>query len=69
VSAVAKPPIKYVLEVIGGGGKVQLVLGQFFDYQSASHCGVAWSESHPDDLRLFRVREVNLEAVSKAVVS
>jgi hypothetical protein len=57
----AKPPIKYVVEVIGGGGKVAFVLGQFFDYQSASHCGVAWSESHPDDLRLFRVREVTLK--------
>ena len=34
VSAAAKPPIKYVVEVIGGGGKVQFVLGQFFDYQS-----------------------------------
>jgi murein DD-endopeptidase MepM/ murein hydrolase activator NlpD len=56
----AKPPIKYVVEVIGGGGKVDLVLGQFFDYQSAVHCGVAWSESHPDDLRLYNVREVKL---------
>lgn len=52
---------KWVVEVIGGGGKVDLVLGEFFDYQSASRCAVAWSESRPNDLRLTREREVKLK--------
>jgi len=61
VSATAEPDLKWVVEVIGSGGKVDLVLGEFFDYQSASRCAVTWSEAHPDDLRLTREREVKLK--------
>ncbi len=49
---------KWVVEVIGGGGKVQEVLGAFPTYRDASYCSVRWSEDHPDDLRLTREREV-----------
>lgn len=49
---------KWVVEVIGGGGKVQEVLGEFPTYRDASYCSVRWSEDHPDDLRLTREREV-----------
>jgi murein DD-endopeptidase MepM/ murein hydrolase activator NlpD len=51
-------PSKWVVEVIGGGGKVQEVLGEFPTYRDASYCSVRWSEDHPDDLRLTREREV-----------
>ena len=51
-------PTKWVVEVIGGGGKVQEVLGEFPTYRDASYCSVRWSEDHPDDLRLTREREV-----------
>lgn len=61
VSATVEPESKWIVEVIGEGGKVDLVLGEFFDYQSASRCAVAWSESRPDDLRLTREREVKLK--------
>lgn len=55
-----RPTTKWVSEVIGGGGKVDLILGEFPTYQDASHCSIFWSESHPDDLRLTREREVKL---------
>ncbi len=61
VAATAELETKWVVEVIGGGGMVQQVLGEFYDYQSASRCAVTWSESHPDDLRLTREREVKLK--------
>ena len=61
ISAVVEPESKWVVEIIGGGGNVDLVLGEFFDYQSASHCALAWSEAHPGDLRLTREREVQLK--------
>jgi hypothetical protein len=53
---------KWVSEVIGSGGKVDLVLGEFPTYFDASHCSLDWSEAHPDDLRLTREREVKLVA-------
>ena len=56
------PEIKWVVEVIGGGGKVQAVLGEFWTYGDASACSVAWSEANPDDLRLTREREVKVAA-------
>jgi len=56
-----RPRTKWVSEVIGGGGKVQIVLGEFPTYRDASHCSLDWSLSHPDDLRLTREREVKLE--------
>jgi murein DD-endopeptidase MepM/ murein hydrolase activator NlpD len=62
VSAVNRPESKWIVEVIGEGGKVDLVLGEFYDYQSASRCSVAWSESRPDDLRLTREREAKLKS-------
>ena len=55
-----EPETKWISEVIGGGGKVDLVLGEFPTYQDASHCSLDWSEAHPDDLRLTREREVKL---------
>jgi hypothetical protein len=61
VAATIQPESKWIVEVIGEGGRADLVLGEFFDYQSASRCAVAWSESRPDDLRLTREREVTLK--------
>jgi murein DD-endopeptidase MepM/ murein hydrolase activator NlpD len=60
VSSKVDLPTKWVVEVIGGGGKVQEVLGEFATYRDASYCAVRWSEDHPDDLRLTREREVKL---------
>ncbi len=60
VSSKIEPESKWIVEVIGGGGQVQLVLGEFFTYKSASYCSLKWSEAHPDDLRLTREREVKL---------
>ena len=61
VAAVAKPESRWIVEVIGEGGRVDELLGEFFDYQSASRCSVTWAESRPDDLRLTREREVKLK--------
>ena len=61
VAAVAKPESRWIVEVIGEGGRVDELLGEFFDYQSASRCSVTWAESSPDDLRLTREREVKLK--------
>jgi murein DD-endopeptidase MepM/ murein hydrolase activator NlpD len=55
-----EPTTKWISEAIGGGGKVDLVLGEFPTYRDAVHCSTAWSESRPDDLRLTREREVKL---------
>ena len=60
-----RSPSKWVSEVIGGGGRVDLVLGEFPTYRDASHCSLDWSESHPDDLRLTREREVRLGSEKK----
>lgn len=60
VSSKAEPESKWVVEVIGGGGKVQLVLGEFFTYQDALYCSQQWSEANPNDLCLTREREVKL---------
>jgi murein DD-endopeptidase MepM/ murein hydrolase activator NlpD len=60
VSAKAEPETKWVVEVIGMGGRVDLVLGEFLTYKSAIYCSQQWSESHPNDLRLTREREVKL---------
>jgi hypothetical protein len=54
------PETKWVVEVIGGGGKVQAVLGEFWTYGDASACSLAWSLANPDDLRLTREREVKV---------
>ena len=51
-------PTKWVVEVIGGGGMVQEVLGEFPTDQDAAYCSHRWSEDHPEDLRLTREREV-----------
>lgn len=61
VSAIAKSESKWIVEVIGEGGKIDFVLGEFFDYQSASRCAIAWGEANPNDLRLTREREVKLK--------
>jgi hypothetical protein len=49
-----------VVEAIGEGGRVDLVLGEFFSYASACLCSREWSESNPADLRLPCEREVDL---------
>jgi murein DD-endopeptidase MepM/ murein hydrolase activator NlpD len=54
------PETKWVVEVIGGGGKVDAVLGEFWTYSDASACSLAWSQANPDDLRLTREREVKV---------
>ena len=59
------PKIKWVVEVIGGGGKVHLTLGEFWTYRDASNSAIRWSEDHPDDLRLTREREVPLTPAGK----
>lgn len=61
VSAKVAPEAKWVVEVIGEGGRVDLVLGEFFTYKSALYCSQKWGEAHPGDLRLTREREVALK--------
>ena len=56
----ARPETKWVVEVIGEGGRIDATLGEFFDYQSASYCSLKWSQARPNDLRLTREREVKL---------
>jgi murein DD-endopeptidase MepM/ murein hydrolase activator NlpD len=56
----ATPESKWVVEVIGGGGRIDEVLGEFPTYRDASYCSQRWSEDHPDDLRLTREREVKV---------
>jgi hypothetical protein len=55
------PPTKWIVEVIGGGGRVDLNLGEFWSYPEAMVCSLAWSKSHPNDLRLTREREVDMK--------
>jgi len=62
VTAAVKPESKWIVEVIGAGGKVDEVLGEFFDCQSAPRCAVTWNESRPNDLRLTCEREVKLKS-------
>jgi murein DD-endopeptidase MepM/ murein hydrolase activator NlpD len=65
VSAPVKPEVRWVVEVIGMGGRIDAVLGEFHSYKSASYCEQLWSEAHPDDLRLTRSREVALTGGKK----
>jgi murein DD-endopeptidase MepM/ murein hydrolase activator NlpD len=60
VSVKVEPETKWVVEVIGEGGRVDLVLGEFPTYRSACYCSQQWSEARPQDLRLTREREVTL---------
>jgi hypothetical protein len=62
VQPVYLPPSKWIVEVIGSGGRVDEVLGEFYDWQSASYCARQWSDSRPEDLRLTREREVNVHS-------
>lgn len=61
VKACVAPKSKWIVEVIGQGGRVDLTLGEFYTHESATRCAVTWSESRPDDLRLTREREVPLK--------
>jgi murein DD-endopeptidase MepM/ murein hydrolase activator NlpD len=61
VSSKVEPESKWVVEVIGEAGRVDLVLGEFPTYRSALYCSQQWSEAHPKDLRLTREREVSLK--------
>jgi murein DD-endopeptidase MepM/ murein hydrolase activator NlpD len=60
VKAKVEPETKWVVEVIGEAGRVDLVLGEFPTYKSACYCSQQWSEAHPSDLRLTREREVKV---------
>jgi murein DD-endopeptidase MepM/ murein hydrolase activator NlpD len=60
VSPKAQLESKWVSEVIGEGGRVDIVLGEFPTYRSAAYCSQKWDEAHPKDLRLTREREVKL---------
>ena len=44
----------WIVEVIGGGGKVQRMLGEFPTYREAAYRSKRLSEDHQDDLRLTR---------------
>jgi murein DD-endopeptidase MepM/ murein hydrolase activator NlpD len=65
VRSKVEPKSKWVVEVIGGGGKVHQTLGEFYSYNDAFHCSIRWSQDHPDDLRLTREREVILPTAEK----
>jgi hypothetical protein len=56
-----EPESKWVVEVIGMGGRVDLLLGEFPTYRGALYCSQQWSEAHPKELRLTREREVKLQ--------
>lgn len=49
--------VKYFAEILGPGGTVQIQLGSFDTYANAEKACVDWSTSHPNDLRLWKVRE------------
>jgi hypothetical protein len=49
---------RWVVEVIGSGGQVDLDLGEFPTYRDALYRSLLWSREHPNDLRLTREREV-----------
>jgi hypothetical protein len=55
-----EPKTKWVVEVIGHGGRVDLVLGEYPTYRDALYRSLAWSRAHPKDLRLTREREVKV---------
>ena len=57
VSAKVQPESKWVVEVIGMGGRVDLVLGEFLTYRSAAYCSKVWNDEHPKDLRLTSERK------------
>ena len=61
VAAKIEPDSKWVVEVIGMGGRVDIVLGEFPTYKDALYCSQQWSEGHPKDLRPTREREVKLQ--------
>ena len=52
---------KWVVEVIGSEGRVDLVLGEFPTYRDALYRSLTWSREHPDDLRLPTEREVTVD--------
>jgi murein DD-endopeptidase MepM/ murein hydrolase activator NlpD len=62
VNGVVKFPVeqktKWLAEVIGEGGRIDLVLGEFPTYRDAAYCSHQWDQAHPKDLRLTREREV-----------
>ncbi len=64
VEDVVKPGVApksvWIVEVIGKGGRIDLVLGQVPTYRDAVYCSLKWSQQNPGDLRLTREREVKL---------
>jgi murein DD-endopeptidase MepM/ murein hydrolase activator NlpD len=65
VSPKAEPESRWVVEVIGMGGRIDLVLGEFPSYKDAQYCSQLWNDSHPDSLRLTREREVTVRGGKK----
>jgi murein DD-endopeptidase MepM/ murein hydrolase activator NlpD len=61
VASKVEPASKWVVEVIGMGGRVDLFLGEFPTYKDAQYCSQQWNDAHPNDLRLTREREVELK--------
>ncbi len=55
------PDKKWVVEVIGYAGRIDLVLGEFWSLDEATTCSSAWSHANPKDLRLTREREVKVD--------
>jgi hypothetical protein len=51
-----EPKTKWVVEVIGHGGRVDRVLGEYPTYRDALYGSLTWSRAHPKDLRLTRER-------------
>jgi hypothetical protein len=47
-----------VVELIGFAGRVDKVLGSFATYDEAQRAATEWSQGNPNDLRLYRIREV-----------
>ena len=52
----------YMVEVIGKRNAVLFTLGKFSDYENAQWCMVAWNESHWDEIRWARMREITPRA-------
>ena len=48
VSSKVEPESKWVVEVIGEAGRVDLTLGEFFTYRDALYCSQQWSEAAPE---------------------
>jgi hypothetical protein len=55
-----EPKTKWVVEVIGEGGRVDRALGEYPTYRDALYRSLTRSRAHPKDLRLTREPEVKV---------